>query len=87
MRPYNRYILLLAFLFVLTTIILSTTERGLDFYFSIYLIECLLLTLLFSQIKPRARRGLVNVGYVLFGSFLVLVGVKVLEILTDITIS
>lgn len=71
---------------MLTTIILSATEKSLDFYFSVYLIECLALMLLFSYINPRARRGLNNVGYVLFGSFLVLVGIKVLEILTDITI-
>jgi len=85
-RLYNSYIISLTLLFVLTTIYLSTTGRSLDFYFSIYLIECLALTLLFSQVNPRARGGLNNIGYVLFGGFLILVGIKVLEILTDITV-
>ena len=81
MRLYNRYILSLTLLFMLTTVIISATERSLDFYFSIYLIECLVLTLLFSQINPRARRGLNSIGYVLFGGFLIMVGIKVIEII------
>jgi len=71
---------------MVTTIILSATEKSLDFYFSAYLIECFVLMLLFSYLNPRARRGLNNIGYVLFSSFLILLGIKVLEILTDITI-
>jgi hypothetical protein len=81
-RIYNRYILSLTLLFLVTTVIISASNRSLDFYFSIYLIECLVLTLLFAQINPKARKGLNNIGYVLFSCFLVLVGMKVVEIIT-----
>ncbi len=86
MKIYNRYILSLTLLFLVTTVIISASNRGLDFYFSIYLIECLVLTLLFSQINPKARKGLNNIGYVLFSGFLVLVGMKVVEIITGTNI-
>ena len=86
MRIYNRYIISLALLFMLTTVILSASEQSLDLYFSLYLIECLILTLLFSQLNPRARGGLNRIGYVLFVGFLSLVAIKVVEILLGVEI-
>jgi len=86
MRAYNRYILVLAFLFLLTTVILSASHQGLDVYFSVYLIECLAATLLFTHLNPRARKGLDRVSYVLFAGFLLLVAAEVVEIITGVSI-
>ena len=71
---------------MLTTVILSTSNQGLDVYFSVYLIECLAVTLLFSHLNPRAREGLDRIGYVLFLGFLFLVTAKVVEIISGIEI-
>jgi len=70
---------------MLTTVILSASgENRLDLYFSIYLIECLILTLLFGYFNPKARRGLNVIGYVLFIGFMFIVAVKVVEILVGV---
>ena len=87
MRIYNRYILWLTALFMLTTVILSAYgQKRLDIYFSVYLIEYLVLTLLYVYFNPRARRVLNAVGYVLFLGFMSIVVTKVLEILLGIRI-
>ncbi len=81
MRIYNRYILSLALLFTLTALALPFTGRSqLNLYFSAYLIECLVLTSLFVYLSPRAMRGLNAIWYVLFGGFVVIVAMKVVEI-------
>jgi len=86
-RIYNRYILWLTALFMLTTVILSAYgQKRLDIYFSVYLIEYLVLTLLYVYLNPRARRVLNAVGYVLFLGFMFIVVTKVLEILLGIRI-
>ena len=67
---------------MLTTVIISVSgEAGLDLHFSLYLIEYLVVTLLFVYFNPRARRILNNTGYVLFAGFMVIVGERVLRIL------
>ena len=82
MRIYDRYILFLALLFLSTTVFLSAfTEAGLDLYFSIYVIEALVLTELYVYLNPKARRGLNLVSYILFAGFLAIVAQKVVEIL------
>jgi hypothetical protein len=53
----------------------------LDAYLTSYVIEYLVVTLLFVYLDPRTRRLLDGLGYVLFGGFLVIVLFKVLEIL------
>lgn len=87
MRTYNRYILWLAALLMLTTVILSAYgQKRLDIYFSVYLVEYLVLTLLYVYLNPTARRALSAVGYVLFLGFMFIVVTKVLEILLGIRI-
>jgi len=85
-RIYNRYIISLTLIFGLTTVILSISKQSLDVYYSIYLIECLVVTLLFSHLNPRAQRGLSRVGYVLFAGFLFLVATKAVEIIVGVKI-
>ena len=84
-RIYNRYILSLALLFTLTTVILSfSAQSQLDLYFSVYLIECLVVTSLFVYLNPKAMKRLNAIWYVLFGGFMVIVAMKVVEILFGI---
>jgi predicted membrane channel-forming protein YqfA (hemolysin III family) len=79
---YNRYFLTLAVLFTLSTTILAAYGQGkLDAYFTVFVIEYLVVTLLFAYLDPRARRLLDAMGYVLFGGFMVIVALKVIEIL------
>lgn len=82
MRLYDSYILWLTVLLLLTTVILSFYKvNRLDLYFTIYLIEALVLTELYVYLNPKARRGLSVVNLLLFFGFAVIVTVKVLEIL------
>jgi len=79
---YNRYLLTLAVLFFLSTTVLAAYGQDkLDAYFTVYVIEYLVTTLLFVYLDPRARRLLDAMGYVLFGGFLVIVAIKVAQIL------
>ena len=82
MRIYNRYLLVLAAAFTLSTTLLAAYGQDkLDAYFTVYVIEYLVVTLLFVYLDPRTRRLLDGLGYMLFGGFLVIVLFKVLEIL------
>jgi hypothetical protein len=82
MKLYNRYLLILAAVFALSTTLLATYGQDkLDAYFTAYVIEYLVVTLLFVYLDSRARRFLDGLGFVLFGGFLIIVLFKVLEIL------
>lgn len=82
MTLFNRYLLTLAVLFTLSTTILAAYgQNKLDAYFTVYVIEYLVATLLFVYLEPRARKLLDAMGYVLFGGFMVIVAMKVIEIL------
>lgn len=82
MRLYNRYLITLAILFTLSTTILAGYGLNkLDAYFTVYVIEYLVATLLFVYLDPKARRLLDAMGYILFGGFLVIVALKVVQIL------
>jgi Ca2+/Na+ antiporter len=82
MRLYNRYLMVLAAVFTLgTTILAAYGQTHLDAYFTAYVIEYLIVTLLFVYLDRRARRLLDGLGYALFGGFLVIVLFKVMEIL------
>jgi hypothetical protein len=82
MRIYNRYLLVLAGAFTLSTPLLAAYGQDkLDAYFTVYVIEYLVVTLLFVYLDSRTRRLLDGLGYVLFGGFLAIVLFKVLEIL------
>jgi len=85
MKIYDKYILILASLLLATTVIVAALgEARLDLYFSIYVIEAMVLTELYVYLNPRAKRGLNRVNYGLFAGFLVIVAAKVVEILWGI---
>lgn len=82
MKIYNNYILIIALLLLLTTIILiATGQNSLDIYYTIYIIEALVVTELYVYFNAKARRGLNLVSAVLFGGFLLVVSLGVIKIL------
>ncbi len=82
MKIYNNYILIVAILFLLTTVsLVAMGQNALDIYYSIYIIEALIVTELYVYFNAKARRGLNFVSAILFGGFLFIVSLQVIKIL------
>jgi len=82
MTLYNRYFLTIATLFTFSTSVLAIFGQDkLDAYFTVYVIEYLIVTLLFVHLNPKARRLLDGMGYALFAVFGIIVALKVITIL------
>ncbi len=85
MKIYNRFLFVLALSFLLTTVILAAYgENRLDLYYSLYLIEGLVVTELFIYLHPKAKGNLSKILWILFSGFILIVVRKVLEILGGI---
>lgn len=85
MRVYNRYIISLALLLMTTTVALAFAGQDqLDLYFAAYLIECLIVTLLFAHLNRSGRRALGIIGVFLFIGFICIVISRVLGIIMGI---
>ena len=83
MKIYNSYILITVLLLMITTVILIAIEQtALDIYFTIYIIEALIVTELFVYFNNKARRGLGFISTVLFGGFMIIVSLEVIKVLT-----
>lgn len=83
MRIYNTYILIVATLLLVTTVILIALEQNdLGVYFTLFTIEALVVTELYVHLSTKARRGLNLVAIMLFGGFLGIVGLEAVRILT-----
>jgi hypothetical protein len=81
-KIYNSYILTIAILLLLTTVILvALGQNSLDIYYPIYIIEALAVTELYVYFSAKARRGLNMVSAILFGGFLFIVSLQVIKIL------
>ena len=82
MKIYNSYILIVAALLLLTTVILAAMgQEALDVYYTIYIIEALVVTELYVFLNPKARRGLSLISAILFSGFLFVVSLEVFKIL------
>ena len=82
MTLYNRYILTVAPFLLLTTIIMiATGQTSLDIYFTVYVIEALVITELYVHINNKARRGLTYVSIILFGGFTIALCLQIVRIL------
>jgi len=80
LRIYNNYILTVAALLLITTIILIATEQNsMDVFYSVYVIEALIVTELYVYFNKKSRRGLNLVGTVLFGGFVVVLCFQVFK--------
>lgn len=87
MTLYNRYILIMAVVFCITSVIFAIADvSNLSLCLTIYVIESLILTELFIYLNPKTRRNLNRVNVVLFSLFLVLVVVEVAGMITGIRI-
>ena len=83
MRIYNRYVLTVALLLLITTVILIMTgQNSLSIYYSVYMLEALLVTELYVYFNNKARRGLTYVSTILFGGFAVALCFNIINILT-----
>jgi len=81
-KIYNNYILIVAVLLLLTTVILvAMGQNSLDIYYTVYVIEALIVTELYVYFNAKARRGLNLVSTILFGGFLVVVSLQVIRML------
>ena len=83
MRLYNSYIITVALTLLLTTVILiALGQNSLNIYYTIYLMEALIITELYAFLNSRARRQLTIVGSILFGGFAFVLCWSIIEILT-----
>ena len=82
MKIYNSYILIVAALLLLTTVILAATgQQALEVYYTIYIIEALVVTELYVYFSSKARRGLGLVSGILFCGFLYIVSSGIIKII------
>ena len=82
MKIYNRYILIVAILLLLTTVILiATGQNSIDIFYTVYIIEAFIVTELFVYFNTKARRGLALLSYILFGGFVVVLCAEAIKIL------
>ncbi len=82
MKIYNRYVLTVAVLLLLTAVVLiATGQDSLDIYYTVYIVEALIVTELFVYFNNKARRGLNLVSTVLFGGFVIAIAVRAFKIL------
>ena len=82
MKIYNRYIITITLLLLLTTVILiATGQNSLDIYYTIYVVEALIVTELYVHFNNNARRGLNYVSTILFGGFVIALCFQALKML------
>ena len=66
---------------MIDTLLAVGGQKNLEVYLTINIIAYLVVTLLYVYLNPRARRALNTISMVLFGAFLVVVAIKVMEVL------
>ncbi len=82
MKIFNTYILTVATILLLSTVLLIAAGQGsLEHYFTIYIIEALVITELFIYLNHKARHALTYVSVLLFGGFAFIVGFQIFKIL------
>jgi hypothetical protein len=82
LKIYNRYFVILAIVLLATTVILvATGQTSLDIFYSLYVIEALIVTELFVYFNKKSRRVLNVVGIMLFGGFCIVLCLQVLKAL------
>jgi hypothetical protein len=84
MKIYNKYILTVTVLLLLTTVILVALGiDSLDVYYISYVTEALIVTELYRHLLPRTRRGLNTVSVILLAGFLIIVVLETIRILGE----
>ncbi len=82
MQIYNRYIITVAILLLLTTVVLvALGVRQLAIYYASYVVEVLAVTELYRHFSPPARRALNVIGITLSGAFFLIIAVQIVQLL------
>ncbi len=82
MKIYNSYIITVAVLLLLSTVIMAALgQNSLDIYYTVYVIEALIISELYVYFNAKARRGLGLVSAILFAGFLFIVSLQVIRVL------
>ena len=80
MKIYNRYIISVAITLLMTTVLLvAAGQTSLDTYYSIYVIEALIITEMYVYFNKKSRRALHVVSTVLFGGFIIVLCFQVIK--------
>jgi len=86
-KIYNNYILTITILLLLTTVILvAMGQNSLNIYYSVYIIEALIITELYVYFNAEARRRLNLISAILLGGFLIIAFLEVINILASISV-
>jgi len=81
-RIYNRYILIVTLVLLLSTLVLiAMGQTSLSTYYIVYILEALVITELYIHFNAKARRGLSSIGAILFGGFLFVICVELVHML------
>ena len=82
MKIYNRYFITVAIVLLSTAIILiAAGQTSLDIFYSLYVVEALIVTELFVYFNKKSRRVLNIVGVLLFGGFGIVLCLQILKTL------
>ena len=82
MRIYNNYILTVALLLLVTTpIMVAMRQNSLEVYYTVFVIEALVVTELYVYLSGKVRRQLNIVSVFLFGNFSLIVLANIVKLL------
>jgi hypothetical protein len=83
MKIFNHYILTVAIVLLISTVLLiAAGQNSLAQYFTIYIIESLVITELYIFLNQKARRALTYVSVLLLGGFVFIMGFQIFKILS-----
>ncbi len=83
MSIYNRYILTTALILLLTTVVLAATgQDAIDVYYTVYVLEALVVTELYVRLNAKARRSLGLASTMLAGGFAIIIVLQLIRLLT-----
>ncbi len=82
MRIYNNYILTVSLLLLVTTpILVAMGQNSLDVFYTVFIIEALVVTELYVYLSGKVRRQLNIVSVILFGNFSLIVLANIVKLL------
>jgi hypothetical protein len=82
LKIYNSYILTVAVLLLLSTVVMvALGQSSLEVYYTVYVLEALIVSELYVYFSAKARRGMGLVSAVLFAGFLFIVSLQVIRML------
>lgn len=84
MRAFNLYLTIIILASCLANVVMTFMgQNDLTVYFTVNVIIFLVITLLHVYLNPAARRSLSAIALVLFGGFMMIVLIKVIQVLSS----